>query len=97
MTLRDLTTRVRRLEELSRGLAKEVVFWKECDDPLLYRERRAYLGAIQDALAGVNHEKGEIYLPFVDVSSAPFALTRNNAGVSDRRAQRTSSCPRLSM
>ena len=53
MTLRDLTTRVRRLDELSRGLAKEVVLWKECNDLLLYLERRAYLGAIQDALAGV--------------------------------------------
>jgi hypothetical protein len=44
---------VRRLDELSRGLAKEVVLWKECNDPLLYLERRAYLGAISDALAGV--------------------------------------------
>ena len=41
------------LDELTRGLAKEVVLWKECDDPLLYLERRAYLDAIQDALAGV--------------------------------------------
>jgi hypothetical protein len=53
MTLRDLTARVRRLDEISRGLAKEVVLLKECNDPLLYLERRAYLGAIQDALAGV--------------------------------------------
>ena len=36
-----------------RGLAKEVVLWKECNDPLLYLERRAYLGAIRDALADV--------------------------------------------
>jgi hypothetical protein len=41
MTLRDLTARVRRPDELSRGLAKEVVLWKECSDPLLYLERRA--------------------------------------------------------
>jgi hypothetical protein len=53
MMLRDLIARVRPLDEFSRGLAKEVVLWKECDDPLLYRERRAYLGAIRDALAGV--------------------------------------------
>jgi hypothetical protein len=53
ITLTDLSARVRRLDELTRGLAKEVAIWKEGDDPLLYRERRAYLGAIQDALAGV--------------------------------------------
>jgi hypothetical protein len=53
MTLRDLTARVRRLDELSRGLAKEVVLWKECNDPLLCLERRAYLGAIPHAVAGV--------------------------------------------
>jgi hypothetical protein len=35
-------------------LAKEVVLWKECNDPLLYLERKAYLEAIQDALAGVD-------------------------------------------
>jgi hypothetical protein len=57
MTLRDLTARVRRLDELSRGLAKEVVLWKECNDPLLYLKRRAYLGAIQDALAGVEQAR----------------------------------------
>ena len=53
MNLVDLAARVRRLDELARGLAKEVVIWKACNDPLLYLERRAYLGAIQDALAGI--------------------------------------------
>ena len=51
--LADLKARVRRLDELTRGLAREVAIWKEADDPLLYLERRAYLKAIQDALAGV--------------------------------------------
>jgi hypothetical protein len=51
--LADVAARVRRLEELTRGLAKEVSLWKEGNDPLLYLERKAYLGAIQDALAGV--------------------------------------------
>jgi hypothetical protein len=57
MTRRDLTAGARRLDELSRGLAKEVVLWKECNDPLLYLERRAYLGAIRDALAGVEEAR----------------------------------------
>jgi hypothetical protein len=49
----DVAARVRRLEELTRGLAKEVALWKEGNDPLLYLERKSYLNAIQDALAGV--------------------------------------------
>jgi hypothetical protein len=57
MKLQDLTARVRRLDELARGLAKEVALWKECNDPLLYLERKAYLGAIQDALAGVEEAR----------------------------------------
>jgi hypothetical protein len=35
------------------ALVEQVVLWKECNDPPLYLERRPYLGAIQDALAGV--------------------------------------------
>jgi hypothetical protein len=53
MNLTDLKTRVRRLDELARGLAKEVALWKKGSDPLMYLERKAYLAAIQDALAGV--------------------------------------------
>jgi hypothetical protein len=33
------------------------VLWKACNDPLLYLERRAYLGAIRDALAGVEEAR----------------------------------------
>jgi hypothetical protein len=53
MNLTDISSRVERLDQLSRGLAKEVVLWRECADPLLYLERKAYLTAIQDALSGV--------------------------------------------
>jgi hypothetical protein len=49
----DVVARERRLEELTRGLSREVSMWKEGNDPLLYLERRSYLNAIQDALAGV--------------------------------------------
>jgi hypothetical protein len=48
---------VRRLDELCRGLAKPVALWKECNDPLLYLERRVYLVAIRDALAGVEEAR----------------------------------------
>jgi hypothetical protein len=53
----SLQARVKRLEELSRGLAREVLLWKEGSDPLLYAERRAYLSAIQDALSGVEEAR----------------------------------------
>jgi hypothetical protein len=53
MNVADLKARARRLDALSRGLAKEVTLWKACNDPLLYLERKIYLSAIQDALAGV--------------------------------------------
>jgi hypothetical protein len=53
LTLSDMIARIQRLDELTRGLAKEVLLWREANDPLLYLERRAYLNAIQDALAGV--------------------------------------------
>ena len=53
ITESDVDGRIRRLEELARGLAKEVAIWREGNDPLLYLERKAYLNGIQDALAGV--------------------------------------------
>lgn len=53
MTVVDLRARVRRLDELTRGFAREVALWREYNDPLLYLERRAYLEAVQTALAGV--------------------------------------------
>jgi hypothetical protein len=45
---------VRRLEQLTRGLAKEVVLWKKCDDPLLFLERKTYLEAMQNGLANLD-------------------------------------------
>jgi len=49
MNLADLVGRIRRLEQLSRGLTRELALWKACNDPLLYLERRTYLGQIQNA------------------------------------------------
>ena len=49
MKLTDLVARIRRLEQLSRGLTRELRLWKTCNDPLLYLERRTYLGQIQNA------------------------------------------------
>jgi hypothetical protein len=57
MNVTDLAARVRRLDALVRGLAKEVALWRGGNDPLLYLERRAYLKAIQDALAGLEEAR----------------------------------------
>jgi hypothetical protein len=54
MNLEDFKARVRRLDKLARGLVKELTLWKACNDPLLYLERKAYLTAIRNALAGVD-------------------------------------------
>jgi hypothetical protein len=51
--LQHLKGRINRLEKLSRGLALEVAALSEGNDSLLYRERRAYLKAIQEAQAGL--------------------------------------------
>ena len=51
LQLNDLKGRIARLEKLARGLALEAALLKDGDGPLLFRERRAYLKGIQDALA----------------------------------------------
>jgi hypothetical protein len=48
-----------RLERLG-GLAKEVGLWRGGNDQLLFAERRMYLKAIQDVLAGA--EEGRVVL-----------------------------------
>ena len=40
MNLNDLEARVERLDQLSRGRAKEEILVKQGNDPLLYRERQ---------------------------------------------------------
>jgi hypothetical protein len=53
LTINDVKRRVDRLEQLSKGISKEVHLFRQAEDPLLYLERRMYLCAIQDALFGV--------------------------------------------
>jgi hypothetical protein len=57
LQLRDLRGRIARLDRLARGLAKEVTMWRGGHDPLLFAERRQYLKAIQDALAGAEEAR----------------------------------------
>jgi hypothetical protein len=53
MQLADIKGRVARLERLALGLAREAALQRGAVDVLLYRERKAYLTAVRDALAGV--------------------------------------------
>jgi hypothetical protein len=52
LTLADLKKRITRLDGLARGLAEEVRLQRGAEDILLFRERRQYLRAVQEALAG---------------------------------------------
>jgi hypothetical protein len=50
----DLKARVERLDRLAPGLAREVELQRGAEDALLFRERKQYLAAVQDALAGAD-------------------------------------------
>jgi hypothetical protein len=52
LTLVDLKARIERLGQLERGFAREVALQREAEDQLRFGERKQYLTAIQDALAG---------------------------------------------
>jgi len=54
LSIDDVRARVRRLERLWKGLAKEKAVIRQAEDPLLYLERRAYLYALDDALHGAD-------------------------------------------
>jgi hypothetical protein len=47
LELRDLKARIARLDQLARGLAKEVGLQRGAEDVLLFRERRQYLRAVR--------------------------------------------------
>jgi hypothetical protein len=52
LDLAGLKGRVARLEQLALGLAREAGLQKGAADALLFRERKPYLRAVQDPLAG---------------------------------------------
>jgi hypothetical protein len=52
MTPAALSDRVQRLEQLVMGLFREVSLIRTAFCPLLYLERRAYLDALHDTIAG---------------------------------------------
>jgi hypothetical protein len=54
LTLADIKARIDRPDRLARGLAKEAELQRGAEGVLLFRERRQYLAAVQDALAGAD-------------------------------------------
>jgi hypothetical protein len=52
MNAADIASRVKRLDQLSRGVALEISQVGKADDPLLYVERQAYLTGLRQALTG---------------------------------------------
>ena len=52
--LPHIKIRIRRLKELTQGLAKEVTKWKGRESPLLPAERRRHVNAMTSALAGLD-------------------------------------------
>jgi hypothetical protein len=69
VAIETLLVRIVRLEALSRGFAFEDVLVSKGDDPLLYRERKAYLEGIRAAMAGVESAR-------VSLTRARIRLTR---------------------
>jgi hypothetical protein len=57
MNAADISARVRRLDELARGLAVELYNVGKADDPMLYVERREYLAAMRRVQAGVEEAR----------------------------------------
>ena len=53
MSAADIAARVRRLDDLSRGIALEISMVSKADDPLLHLERQAYLANLRGMLGGV--------------------------------------------
>jgi len=49
----DLRARMRRLEELIRGLCLEESLWRKCPAPIMALDRLAYMDAIHEAIHGL--------------------------------------------
>ena len=53
MSAADISARVRRLDQLSRSLAREISTVAKADDSMLYLERQAYLTGMRKLLDGI--------------------------------------------
>jgi hypothetical protein len=53
MSTAEIASRVKRLDQLSRGVSLEISLVTKADDPLLYVERQAYLAGLRAMLVGL--------------------------------------------
>jgi len=54
MNLSDMRGRVQRLRQLAHGMGQEAALWQAQEGPLLPRERKQYLEAVYDVIAGTD-------------------------------------------
>jgi hypothetical protein len=67
------------LEALAEGFGGKVRLWKERSEPLLARERRVYLLALQDAIAGADAARVVLAAALARIErelTPPTAMTR---------------------
>jgi hypothetical protein len=57
MTLMHIAARIQRLDALFLGLHQEIARIAKGDDPLLYPERRVYLGALHSTTAALENAR----------------------------------------
>jgi hypothetical protein len=57
LRVRDLKARIARLQELAKGLGKEVGLQRDDDGVGLARGRKQYLTAVQESLAGMDEAR----------------------------------------
>jgi hypothetical protein len=60
MTLKQLRARVKRLEELSIGLAREDLNWRKRPTPLMHSEVALYLNAIYKARQAIDEARNTL-------------------------------------
>ena len=60
MQLPQIKARLARIEELEKGLAREVGVWQAQEAPLSELERKRYLDAIQNAVAGLDDARATL-------------------------------------
>jgi hypothetical protein len=51
--MKDITSRITRLDALTHGLRREMIAVRQANAPLLYIERQAYLSALEVAARGL--------------------------------------------
>jgi hypothetical protein len=54
MNLTTIRARAHRLRQLAHGLGKEAALWQAQEGPLLPLERKVYLEAVYDVIAGTD-------------------------------------------